>query len=162
MPNLRLALAYGLTAALIVGCGGGQTAASASAAVANGDGRVQGTAHYETTGDLAASGDLSLKLSYVDGSNPGTASLDFQGAASTSSNEPDDLVIRIHPNSNSLVLKTSTIQVNGGKECKWDLGALTPADGTGTIQCDRAAVNGPTGSTGSKSVALKITFMYHK
>lgn len=162
MPNLRLALAYGLTAALIAACGGGQAAASASAAVTTGDGRVQGTAHYETTGDLVASGDLSLKLSYVDGSNPGTASLDFQGPASTGSNEPDDLVIRVHPNSNSLVLKTSAIQVSGGKECTWDLGVLTPTDGTGTIQCDRAALSSPTDSSGSKSVALKITFMYHK
>jgi hypothetical protein len=167
MRNLRLVLVQGLTAALIIGCSGGQAVASqaaptASTAAAGKDGRAQGTAHYEASGDLTASGDLNLTLSYVDGSNPGTASLEFQGAATTSADGPDDLVIRVHPNSNSIVLKTSTIQVSAGKECKWDLGVLSPDNGTGTIQCDRAAANGPTDPSGSKSVALKITFTYHK
>ncbi len=42
------------------------------------------------------------------------------------------------------------------------MGVLTPTDGTGTIQCDRATVTGPAASAGSKTVVLKITFVYHK
>ncbi len=112
MLHLRRVIGCGLIAALIAACGGqaaSQGAASSGASAATGDGRVKGTAHYETTGDPAASGDLSLKLSYVDGSNPGTASLEFQDAAPASSGEPDDLIISVHPSSSSLDLKTSTI-----------------------------------------------------
>ena len=97
----------------------------------------------------------------MDGSNPGTASLEFQGAAPASSGEPDDLIISVPPA--ELAGPEDEHDSNqGGERVQMGRGSPDPHRWTGTIQCDQATVTGPAASAGSKTVALKITFVYHK
>jgi hypothetical protein len=70
-------------------------------------------------------------------------------------------VIRVQPNTNSLVLTTSHFEATAKHaDCTWTLGELTPKDGTGSIVCDGAAAGAPGDSVGGKKVTVKIDFTY--